>query len=91
MLKAVTTNGVELTDGTDITARTLVWTAGTSPHPLLEKLRVPNRRAFRIVRSQRTKFIGQIGLNNTGDSLWRLEKDRTSNAVRIGSDPRSPR
>src|SRR5215471_2307073 len=28
-IKAVTTNGVELTDGTDITTRTLVWTAGT--------------------------------------------------------------
>ncbi len=31
-------NGVELSDGTTIPTRTLVWTAGTSPNPLLEGL-----------------------------------------------------
>jgi NADH dehydrogenase len=31
-------DGVELSDGTTIPTRCLVWTAGTSPHPLLETL-----------------------------------------------------
>jgi NADH dehydrogenase len=29
---------VELSDGTTLTAGTVIWTAGTSPHPLIEKL-----------------------------------------------------
>jgi NADH dehydrogenase len=43
-IKAVSSNGVSLSDGTHITARTLVWTAGTSPHPLLEELPLPKER-----------------------------------------------
>ncbi len=31
-------NGVKLSDGTIIESSTLVWTAGTSPHPLLQSL-----------------------------------------------------
>jgi NADH dehydrogenase len=34
----VTEHGVELSDGTMIETRTLVWTAGTSPNPLLASL-----------------------------------------------------
>jgi NADH dehydrogenase len=34
----VTDNEVELSDGTKMTTNTLVWTAGTSPNPLLETL-----------------------------------------------------
>jgi len=37
-IKGVTSQGVELTDGTMIPSDTLVWTAGTSPNPLLMKL-----------------------------------------------------
>src|SRR5260221_688909 len=43
-IKAVTSNGVELTDGASITTRTLVWTAGISAHPLLEKVPLPKER-----------------------------------------------
>jgi NADH dehydrogenase len=43
-IKAVSSNGVSLSDGTHITTRTLVWTAGTSPHPLLEELPLPKER-----------------------------------------------
>ena len=35
---AVDPEGVELSDGTRISTRLLVWTAGTSPHPLLQAL-----------------------------------------------------
>ncbi len=37
-VKAVTDREVELSDGTTITTNTLIWTAGTSPNPLLETL-----------------------------------------------------
>jgi len=35
---------VELSDGTAIPTRTVVWTAGTSPHPLIESLACPKER-----------------------------------------------
>ena len=38
-VKGVTSTEVELTDGTWISSYTLVWTAGTSPHPLLNQLK----------------------------------------------------
>jgi len=37
-VKGMTDEGVELTDGTTIKANTLVWTAGTSPNPVLASL-----------------------------------------------------
>jgi len=40
-VKAVTSREVELTDGTRIESFTLVWTAGTTPHPLLDQLDLP--------------------------------------------------
>ena len=43
-IKAVTSSTVELSDGTRIAARTLVWTAGTCPHPLLEEVDLPKER-----------------------------------------------
>jgi NADH:ubiquinone reductase (H+-translocating) len=43
-VKAVTPREVELTDGTRIESFTLVWTAGTSPHPLLNQLDLPKDR-----------------------------------------------
>jgi len=43
-VKAVTSRAVELTDGTRIESFTLVWTAGTSPHPLLNQLDIPKER-----------------------------------------------
>ncbi len=35
---AVSDEGVELSDGTTIEGKTLIWTAGTSPHPLMQSL-----------------------------------------------------
>jgi NADH:ubiquinone reductase (H+-translocating) len=63
-IKAVTSNGVELTDRTDITTRTLVWTAGTSPHPLLEKVPLPKER-------QRLKVNGTMGVEGH-PGIWAL-------------------
>ena len=46
---AVSNSGVELSDGECIPTRTLVWTAGTSCHPLLEHLPCEKNRGRLIV------------------------------------------
>jgi NADH dehydrogenase len=45
----VSERGVALNDGTVITANTLVWTAGTSPHPLLDTLPCQKERGRLLV------------------------------------------
>jgi NADH dehydrogenase len=40
-IAAITPNEVELTDGNRIECFTLIWTAGTAPHPLLAELPLP--------------------------------------------------
>jgi NADH dehydrogenase len=45
----VSEHGVALSDGTTIPSHTLVWTAGTSPHPLLETLPCPKERGRLLV------------------------------------------
>ena len=44
LVRGATANLVELSDGTRLAARTLVWTAGVSPHPLLASLPVAKDR-----------------------------------------------
>jgi NADH:ubiquinone reductase (H+-translocating) len=63
-IKAVTSSEVELTDGTQIKSFTLVWTAGTTPHPLLEKLPLPKER-------QRLKVNGAMGVEGY-PGIWAL-------------------
>src|ERR1700756_2232036 len=63
-IKAVTSTEVELTDGTRIKSFTLVWTAGTAPHPLLEKLPLPKER-------QRLKVNGAMGVEGY-PGIWAL-------------------
>jgi len=63
-LRQFTSNGVELTDGASITTRTLVWTAGISPHPLLEKVPLPKER-------QRLKVNGALGVEGY-PGIWAL-------------------
>jgi NADH dehydrogenase len=48
-VKAVSARGVELSDGTMIETNTLVWTAGTSPNPLLEDLPCKKERGRVVV------------------------------------------
>jgi NADH:ubiquinone reductase (H+-translocating) len=45
----ISDRGVELSDGTRIAANTLVWTAGTSPNPLLETLPCTKERGRPLV------------------------------------------
>lgn len=45
----VSERGVELSDGSAILTKTLVWTAGTSPNPLLQLLPCPKERGRLLV------------------------------------------
>jgi NADH dehydrogenase len=45
----VSARGVELSDGSAILSKSLVWTAGTSPNPLLEQLPCPKERGRLLV------------------------------------------
>ena len=63
-VKAVTSREVELTDGTRIDSFTLVWTAGTSPHPLLNQLDLPKEH-------QRLKVNAEMGIK-AHPGVWAL-------------------
>ena len=62
----VTDAGVELSDGTLIKTNTLVWTAGTSPNPLLELLPCKRERG-RVVVNQYMEVEGWPGVWAFGD------------------------
>jgi NADH dehydrogenase len=59
-------DGVLLSDGTLVPAATLIWTAGTSPNPLLGTLPCPTERG-RIVVDARMAVPGHPGLWALGD------------------------
>ena len=63
---AVTAEGVKLSDGTFIRSRLVVWTAGTSPHPLLAKLPCSRDRG-RIVVDDTLAVPGWPGVWALGD------------------------
>jgi len=63
---AVTDNEVTLSDGTTVTTNTLVWTAGISPHPLLDTLPCPKTRG-RVLVNEYLEVPGWPGLWAFGD------------------------
>lgn len=62
----VTAREVTLSDGTVITTDTLVWTAGTSPHPLLDTLPCRRERG-RVVTDEFMEVPGYPGVWALGD------------------------
>jgi NADH dehydrogenase len=48
-LREVTAHGAELSDGETVPARTVVWTAGVKPSPVVARLGLPLDRSGRIV------------------------------------------
>jgi NADH dehydrogenase len=54
-IKSVSSKEVELTNGIRINCATLIWTAGTAPHPLLAELPLPKER-------QRLKVNAAMGV-----------------------------
>jgi NADH dehydrogenase len=63
---AVTDCEVTLSDGTTVTTNTLVWTAGVSPHPLLETLPCPKTKG-RVLVNEYLEVPGWPGLWAFGD------------------------
>lgn len=57
---------VTLSDGTTITTNTLVWTAGTSPHPFLDTLPCPKTKG-RVLVNEYLEVPGWPGLWAFGD------------------------
>lgn len=62
----LTDDGVELTDGTLIPTVNLVWTAGTSPNPLLDALPCARERG-RLLVDEFLRVRGHEGLWSLGD------------------------
>ena len=65
-VKGITPTEVELTDGTRISSFTLIWTAGTSPHPLLDQLNLPKDRS-RLKANAAMGVEGYPGVWELGD------------------------
>ena len=59
---AVTPREVVLTDGTRVESFTLVWTAGTSPNPILDKIALPKERG-------KIKATATLGVEGMAD-VW---------------------
>ena len=56
-----------LSNGTRIPARTLVWSAGVRPHPLLENLGLPLDARGRVVVDGTLRVVGRDGIWSLGD------------------------
>jgi NADH dehydrogenase len=65
-VKAVTASGVELSNGEHIATNTVVWTAGSSAHPLLETLPLRKDKG-RLVTDEFLGVAGSSGLWAIGD------------------------
>jgi NADH dehydrogenase len=62
-------NGVGLSDGTAVPAKTLVWTAGTAPNPLLATLPCRSERG-RLVANEYLEVPEWPGVWALGDCAW---------------------
>ena len=58
---------VLLNDGDEIPTRTLVWTAGTSPSPLLDKIKVPRLKSGKVEVNATMEVNGRPGVWALGD------------------------
>jgi NADH dehydrogenase len=65
-VKALDKEGVDLSDGSRIPGRTLVWTAGNAAHPLLQSLPCPKERG-RICVDEFLRAPGHDGVWALGD------------------------
>ncbi len=64
-LDAVTANTARLSDGELVATRTLVWTAGVKPHPVIAELGLPLSDKGRIVTDSRLRVQGF-------DNVWAI-------------------
>jgi NADH:quinone reductase (non-electrogenic) len=66
-VKSAGADWVELTDGQAIRTRTLVWTAGVSPHPLIANLPLARNKRGHIIVNGRLEAPGFPGVWALGD------------------------
>ncbi|HTD57744.1 MAG TPA: NAD(P)/FAD-dependent oxidoreductase [Solirubrobacteraceae bacterium] len=66
-LKAITARGATLSTGEHIPARTVVWTAGVRPSPVVASLGLPLDAGGRIVTDSRMRVAGRPGVWAIGD------------------------
>jgi NADH:quinone reductase (non-electrogenic) len=71
-VKGISDNKVALDDGTTIKANTVVWTAGTSPSPIIESLPCAKQQG-RLVVNQFMEVPGYTGVWALGDCAAALD------------------
>ncbi|HWX46332.1 MAG TPA: NAD(P)/FAD-dependent oxidoreductase [Solirubrobacteraceae bacterium] len=67
MLQAVTARGAILSTGEHVAARTVVWTAGVRPSPVVASLGLPLDSGGRIITDREMRVVGRPGVWATGD------------------------
>lgn len=77
-VRAATDRSVELSDGVTLTTKTLVWTAGNSPHPLLATIGCPKEKG-RLRVEPSLEVPGWPGVWAVGDCAW-ISDPRTGQA-----------
>jgi NADH dehydrogenase len=73
-VKSATDDFIVLSDDTKVETRTLVWTAGTTPHALLSTLPCV-REAGRLVVNAQLEVKAQAGVWALGDCAWIPDPD----------------
>jgi NADH dehydrogenase len=68
-LESVEGNDVRLSDGTEITTNTVIWTAGNAPNPLLDTLPC-ERQAGRVCADEFMRVPGYNRVWAVGDCAW---------------------
>jgi NADH dehydrogenase len=67
-LEAIDATSATLSGGERVPARTVVWTAGVKPHPVVGRLGLPLDRAGRIVVDRHMRVSGHDGVWAIGDA-----------------------
>lgn len=67
-LEAVTADSARLSDGETVPTRTLVWTAGVKPHPVVAELGLETDRGGRIVTDRTMRVAGRRNVWAIGDA-----------------------
>lgn len=72
-VETVDGNEIRLTDGTEITTNTLIWTAGTAPNPLLDTLPCDKQRG-KVCADEFMRVGGYDGVWAVGDCAWIIDQ-----------------
>ncbi|CAN5806105.1 hypothetical protein BH23ACT5_BH23ACT5_11880 [soil metagenome] len=86
-VRAVTPDGLELESGRTIDARTVVWAAGVTPHPLAEELGLPLERGRIVVDCHLEAAPGVFALGDVAavpDGKGRMSPPTAQFAIRQG-------